>query len=90
MKIVHVCRQKINDKFDIVCYVKFSNWEIHRLKKQRMQQKCPQLLIQYYESCIQWTGNKLKRPRSDDMECSDLHAAKRAFGTELHSNCIKL
>jgi len=83
MKIIHVCEETINGKRDVVCYVKFSNWEMHRMRKSRIQRKCPQLLIQYYESIIKFTGkrygNILKRPREEeeDEEALENHSSKR-------------
>lgn len=58
----------LNDKPETVCYVKFSNWEVHRLKKSRVQRKLPQLLIKYYERQIVWSGEKRHSEISDSEE----------------------
>ena len=82
MKVCLVSEEKIKGKAEIVAYVKFSNQEIHRLLKNRIQKYAPDLLIQYYESLVKFVGDKpnefektngdekievsLKRARLDD------------------------
>ena len=52
MKIVHICKEEVDGKSELVCYIKFSNWEILRYRNSIIAKKVPHMIQEYYEKRI--------------------------------------